>query len=170
LREVLGREKFKEFAREYLMAFGNAREAAEAIVVATEAAEDERDAKWRRMEELGARKRAFLQTRIFAGLEAVAAPASEKFDDEKEEEADAVPAIPWFDKVNFEEVLRRSVAAGLTVTFMRHVSADRERDMYQYPVRDPLGVLKGWLEQGYSGKFYAHILVPDSLAQVEGTG
>ncbi len=166
LRETLGDEEFRKFAGEYLVARGEAVEAAAAIVEATENAEVERKAVNRQHAEMEKQKKRFLDEHIFVGLPCLPAPSSE-FPLSAEEQAEAESGSSgWFTADNVAEVLRRCAARDIKVTMLQHHSSGGENDRFEMrELKEPLEVLAKWRAEGCDEKFYACCRVPDSLVR-----
>jgi hypothetical protein len=166
LREILGEERFRKFAREYLIVQGRSAEDADAIVFETEAKEKWRQEKRRRENEIRLLKDKYIHDQVFAGLDTVAPPPSE-FED-TEEEKSQLNAGTWFDALNFAEAIRRALAGGISIASIMHRSASGESDKYECvpdSIRDPLGVLEQWKKDGCSEKFAAHFRVDDTVVR-----
>ena len=163
LRDLLGDAAFCEFARDYLIQQGHAPELAEAIVVATEAGNKERERKRQEQAERNRREHQYVCNHLYAGLEKVPPIRSEL---EEDEEGPGEDSSPWFDLKNFTEVLRRAVALDIRVIYMIHHSSDGELDRNQSrPIPDPLAVLERWNSDGCRDKFTASFDVPDALIE-----
>ena len=160
LREVLGENRFYQFAKEYLIAHGESSEEADAIVYETEAREKARQEKWREKAQLQLKKDAFLKDNVFAGIETVSPPRC--FGDGQDEDLGF-----WFNCDAFAEVLRRCEAHVIGVNFMIHDSPDGNTDRQEMSRRisDPLALLRQWLSEGCNGKFSAGYNVPEKLVQ-----
>jgi hypothetical protein len=178
LREILGDEGFRRFARDYLVAYGKTSDAAKRIVEETEAEEIRRQEKRRRNEELEQRRDQFLEEHVFAGLDCMPAPPGE-CREEEEESRDSTDSTRWFDADNMAEVLRRCARMGIEVTTMLHESSDGRNDRFERGelveplelfgkfewrgLKDPLELLEKWRSEGCDELFYADCQVPDSL-------
>jgi hypothetical protein len=165
LRDTLGDEAFRRFAKEYLVAHGEFPEAADGIVVETEAAELKRLAKNRLDQELARRRSEYLETHVYAGLPSLPKPHDELFDDD--DQTPGTGSTGWFDSHNFAEVLRRCEALGVKITMMTHHSSDGKKDRCEMKnISKPLVVLAGWTSEGCDEKFSAVCRVPDSLVPI----
>jgi hypothetical protein len=161
LRDVLGPGRFRQFAKEYLIALGETDESAELIVCETEAQEEVRQQKLQAMRDLHAKKDAYLAAHVFVGLENVTPPPAESGEEEVPNSRNR-----WFRAEAFAEVLRRCAAKGVVVNMMIHDSPDGKTDrdeMGHTQIQDPLAVLDRWRNEGCNGKFHASFNVPDKL-------
>jgi hypothetical protein len=161
LREILGLERFREFAKFYLVELGESTEAAEEIVRVSEAELVERQAKWVKERELEAKRERYVDANVLHGLTAVAAPKSDIVGDNEEETGPS----RWYGPEDFEEILRRCQALGVGITFMIHRSQDGENDEYTSTVstKNALGLFMKWRDKGCREKFRAGFRVPRNI-------
>jgi|GEM_PF-4498750 len=163
LREILGDQAFRDFAKEYLIALGETPDAAICNVEETEKKEIERRRKLEINKELGRRSQRFLQEYVFVGLECLPPPSN--FPEEKDTTA-STDSSGWFNSENFAVVLRRCGKFGIKVIMMIHDSSDGEKDRFEVrKLKRPLAILKKWKSEGCDEKFYAVCIVPNSLVK-----
>jgi hypothetical protein len=165
LRESLGAEPFRRFAKEYLMARGETPEAADEIVAETEADELKREETLRLAQWKANRGQEFLQLHVFAGLPCLPPPKGEYVDGDDEPERKE-GSTGWFDGPTFAEVLRRCKRWGIKVAMLQHCSSDERYDRFQMgDISDPAAVLSSWESEGCNESFHANCVVPDSLIE-----
>jgi hypothetical protein len=166
LRKILGPEKFRRFAREFLIARGETPEAADGIVETTESEERRREEQHQRDLELSRRKKQFLEEHVYKGLPCLHPPKWNLVDDPEDEKEEESPSgsTEWFDAENIAEVLRRCQRLGIAVTFMHHYSSDHgETHRESKNLKAPLEILRRWQAEGCHEKFRAVLCPPDSL-------
>ncbi len=165
LRDLLGQEKFEQFARDYLIANGEEPSDADGIVKKTEAKEAERMELWRKREELDRQQERYLETNIFAGLKCLPIPPShlDEDDDFPNPESDCTR---WFGAPEMLIVLNRCAEHNIKVVMMEHYSSDGAMDRFKTNIHgSPIDLLLKWQSEGCAEKFHAICQVPDSLVK-----
>ena len=150
LRQMLGDERFREFAASYLMAQGvDARQAAQ-IVDGQERWDEQRRAKIASEHRQAERQEAYVQAVLYAGLHPL------------KEEADEEGAL--FGTEEFAEILRRCEARGITVVMMKHVSREEALDRAAWRrIGNPLDLFNKWRAEGCRERFGAVFRVADTV-------
>jgi hypothetical protein len=167
LRDTLGHEQFEEFAKNYLIANGESRDDAAAIVRATEADDLKRREAIRRNQELDRLRQRYLERHIYVGLEYLPSPPSD-LDDDTPECKEESGCTGWFSAENLTIVLQRCKERGIEITMMQHWSSSGDWDRYEmHNLKSPLDILSTWLADGCIESFSAACRVPDSLAKME---
>jgi hypothetical protein len=161
LRELLGPTRFREFAKDYVIAHGHTIEEAELIVRETETWELRRQETWREKKILWNKKRAYLAEHVFTGVATVPPPPCFKDEEETPDRGH------WFNARAFAEVLRRCEQHGIPVTMMLHDSADNKTDRQEFSrkIENPIELLRQWEQEGCTGKFSGSYNVPDDLVK-----
>jgi hypothetical protein len=164
LRKILGSERFKQFAVEYLVANGATQAEAEAIMTETEQAHSQRIEKLRLVREQAMRERKFVSQVVLAGLPRVSAPPSDWVEDEEGNDVERV-AVDWFDGDTMIEAIRRCLQRGIQVGELMHESIDEDLARYeaQKVISNPLELLAKWRSEGCNEKFNARFRVPDGM-------
>jgi hypothetical protein len=165
LYDRLGSDQFRELVVTYLIRRGCPADETLTLVDSIEKTIREEREFEGRLDEIRAKQRRFLQTRVFHGLSSVSPPPSEIV----EESVCASSRIEdqvWFDSESFEMVLERVVRLGVTVRYMTHASPGRSLERHVWEnIDDPLALLKKWREDGCCGKFSALLIVPSGVLE-----
>lgn len=152
LRDLLSPEEFSQFAKNYLVAHGETPEAAENIVLATEAKELRRAEEWRQELATHQRSKNFVQTHILQGLPCLPTPPS----DVSEGEPLETKNTGWYNAETMREIFRRCDCIGVQVITLIHTSADGECDRHHMGLLpSPLNLLSQWQSEGCNDDFYA---------------
>jgi hypothetical protein len=158
LRTILGQERFERLALDYLIERGTSPGDAAEIVAATEQAERERQAKAERTRLLNERKRAWVESVLYAGLTVHHV--------KHEGDEDDGPGMAMFSATDILEVLRRARERKLTTLMLVHHSKSGKHDKYaDKGLADPTTTVEKWRAEGCNEFFAATFRIPDELAQ-----
>jgi hypothetical protein len=164
LREILGPERFGQFAVEFLVANGATQPEAEAIMLETERAHAERTEKLRLNREQAKRERKFVSEVVLAGLPRVPAPPPDLVENEEEDNVEK-EVDDWFDGDNAVEAIRKCLQRGIQVGIVMHESIDEAFARYeaQKVISNPLELLAKWRSEGCNEKFNVRFRVPEGM-------
>jgi hypothetical protein len=154
LSEILGPERFREFTKAYLIAQGLSETDAVTAIEEMEHDADQSRAKAAEAALRAARKEAYVQEALYAGLHPVVGKMHEK----------ALSNDHLFAPKEFSELLRRCREKGVAVSFMFHRSDidDLGRATYHQPT-NPEEVFGKWKSEGCNELFGAWFNVRDEL-------
>jgi hypothetical protein len=169
LREILGKEKFAQFAARYLVARGASETEAGEIVREREDRHDRQTVIAAQKREFWRKEKRYLDEVVFRGL------SNQATSEEGEDWGDT-----WlFSATDFLELLKRCEAQHIDVYYVQHVSASGEEDrnvLVKHDNRNAIEVFECLVNEGLNERFTTNLKVhegtvnawwgrrPDSLA------
>ncbi len=151
LREVLGPDRFSQFAKSYLVSRGHAPQSAQAIMKVVNDSEADRARKAAGQAVRHRLREQFIHTVVYAGFHPTRLEGSEEHSDSL-----------FFRADDFSKLLRRCRDLGVNVVLMFHESAEDGLCLSSARCKEqPDAVFRAWQERGCNEWFGASIGVPD---------